>query len=521
MRDEFADLVKRIEAGADRNPTLYKIKLLLLAMLGYAYIFLVLAVLLVLIGLLLWAILSGKGLNSIVVNIEIALLVLVSIVARSLWVKVPAPKGIELSKEQAPALFATVDEIRRAVDGPVVHRILITPDFNACRHEYEADLCASEVATAQTAAEALIKCEVYSRFVTEKFWNEFSELVKSQSSPPNYYSEMAASLKAGVQSDDSNRWLQSALKTETASWDTHPSLKDRLNALSQTPRLPAPTTESAAEIYFGDELSRLIERLDVEWHEENAAAWKEEYEDYRDLDRELRELNVRAASTNLTPEEAYRRACLVHSITSAEAALPLYREALSLDKDCAVTNYAIGRLLLSEDNEEGIAYLERAMDLNEKCVPDSCHLLYSYFTKKGDVVTAQRYSRRATALARVYANAAVERSQASFVDRFISHDLTEQDVEQLRRELTKNDRIREAYLVRKELKYKPERPLYALGLVFDQPRLKRSISDAEFAKQLPATLKTEWQLLSFVLDAQNKRLGTILRNIPNSLIYQR
>lgn len=620
MQDEFADLVKRIEAGADRNLTLYKVKLLLLAVLGYAYIFLVLAVLLLLAGLLFWAILSGKGLNSIVVNIEIALLVLVSIVARSLWVKVPAPKGIELSKEQAPALFATVDETRRAVDGPVVHKILIIDALNAAvvpvprmgllgwshnhlviglplmyalspaefravlahemghlagahgrfgswiyriritwkhlimalearrhwgsrlfnpffrwyvpyfgvysfvlarRQEYEADLCASEVATAPTAAAALIKGEVYSRFLSEKFGEKFFELIKSHSSPPGYYSEMAASLNAGVQSEDSSRWLQAALEAETVSWDTHPSLKDRLSALGQTPQLPAPTTESAAETYFGDQLSQLLERLNAEWREKNEVRWKQQHEHFRDMDQELSELNLRAATTNLTAEDAYRRAYLIHSMESSEAALPFYREALSLDQDHPDANYSVGRILMEENSEEGIPYLERAMDLDETCVPDSCQLLYSYYTDKGDVVAAERYSRRATALARVYANANAERSQASFVDRFMSHDLPDQDVEQLRRELARNGRIREAYLVRKEVKYKPEKPLYALGLVFDQPRFKRSDGDSKFTKQLPATLKTEWQLYSFVLNAQNKRLGTILRNVPNSLIYNR
>ena len=620
MQDEFADLVKRIEADADRNLTLYKVKLLLLAVLGYVYIFLVLAVLLVLIGLLFWAILSGKGLNSIVVNIEIGLLVLVSIVTRSLWTKVPAPKGIELSKEQAPALVGSVEETRRAVDGPVVHKILITDEFNAAvvpvprmglfgwshnhlllglplmhalspaefravlahemghlagahgrfsswiyrirltwqqlmvslavrrhwgsrlfahffrwyvpyfgvysfvlarRHEYEADLCASEVATAQTAAAALIKCEVYGRFLNEKFCNDFSELVKTQSSPPGYYSKMAASLKAGLQNEDASHWLRSALEEETVSWNTHPSLKDRLSALGQMPQVPAPPTQSAAETYFSDQLNELIERLNVEWQEENAVAWKEQHERFQAVKQELGELNLRAASNNLTAEEAHRRAYLIHATEGSEAAIPFYRETLSLDKDHPLANYALGRIMLLDENHEGIEYLERAMDQDEQCVPGSCELLYNYFTRKGDVVAAQRYSRRATALARVYANANAERSQASFVDRFVSHDLPDQDVEHLRRALAGNVRIREAYLVRKELKYKPEQPLYALGLVFDQPRLKRSVDDSEFAKQLPDTLKTQWQLYSFVLDAHNKRLATTLRNVPNSLIYQR
>jgi len=76
-------------------------------------------------------------------------------------------------------------------------------------------------------------------------------------------------------------------------------------------------------------------------------------------------------------------------------------------------------------------------------------------------------------------------------------------------------------LVRKELKYQPEPPLYALGMVFDQNLLRKSNDDSEFAKQLPTKLSNSWQLYSFVLDAKNKRLGTILREISDSLIYRR
>ena len=619
VQDEFAELVRRIEADADRNLALYKLKVLLLALLGYAYIFFVLAVLLAVVALLFWTILTGKGLNSIVIKLEIGLLVLMSIVARAMWVKVPAPEGIELTKEQAPALFETVEEIRRAVDGPVVHSIQITDEFNASvvsvprlglfgwprhylliglplthavsaaefravlahelghlagahgrfsswiyrirktwdqlmsvlesrrhwgtwffnrffkwyvsffgaysfvlarRHEYEADLCASEIATAQTTANMLIRIEIYGWLVSEKFWNEVCEQVKKQGEPPSPFSQMPASLRAGLKSDEADRWLKSALERQTESYDIHPSLKDRLSALGQQPQ-PAAITESAAEAYLAETLDELTKCLNLKWQEENGDFWKEEHERFQTIDRELRELNQRAENSTLTVEETFKRAYLIELTENDQAALPFYREALNLDENDARSNFAVGRILLSQDRTEGVLHLERAMDQQERFIPLSCQLLANYFHEKGDVVAAQKYSRRFAEFSRVASNAWAERNQVSFVERFISHDLPDGEVEQLRSELAKNARIREAYLVRKELKYQPDTPLYTLGLVFDQNWLKRSNGDSEFAKKLPTTLKTSWQLYSFVLDAQNKRLEAILRQIPNSLIYQR
>ena len=94
-----------------------------------------------------------------------------------------------------------------------------------------------------------------------------------------------------------------------------------------------------------------------------------------------------------------------------------------------------------------VALVSDVLDLDEKWVHVTCQLLYNYFANNGDIVAAQRYSRRATELARVDANASAERSEVSFVNHFISHDLPDQEVEQLRRELAGNSRIKEAYLV--------------------------------------------------------------------------
>ena len=620
MQDQFAEFVKRIEADADRNMTLYKLKLMLLAMLGYAYIFWILAVLLVLVGLILWAIVSGKGLNSLVIRIEIVLLIFTSVVVRSLWVRVPAPKGIELEQRQAPELFATVDEIRRAVDGPTVHVILIDDEFNARvvsvprlglfgwprnylvvglpmlhamsaielravlahelghlagahgrfaswiyrirmtwnqlmmalaarggagaplfnrffrwyvpyfqsysfvlarRHEYEADLCATEIASARTTADTLIKCEIYSWFLIEKFWEELWDLAKSQNSPPHPYSDMAVRMRTVIPADDGNRWLQSGLERKTASWDTHPSLKDRLSALGQEPQLPPPITESAAEVYFGAELNALAEQLNVEWQEEYLADWKEEHERFQVINQELGELNARAGNASLTAEEMYKRAYFIEADGNRELAIQSYREALDLDKDHTGSNLALGRLLLSDDKPEGIPFLERAIDLQATGAVEGCYLMASYFEKQGDTVAAHRYWRRSSELERIGRIAWTERHQVSFIDRFMSHDLPDHEVERLRSELAKNRRVREAYLVRKELKHKPEIPLYTLGLVFDQRWFKKSEDDSTFAEELPEKLKTSWELFSFVLDVRNSRFRNTLRKIPNSLIYQR
>ena len=195
-----------------------------------------------------------------------------------------------------------------------------------------------------------------------------------------------------------------------------------------------------------------------------------------------------------------------------KTAMRLYRETLRLDEEHPVANFALGRLLLNENNEEGTELIERAMELEVEYAYQFPGPIFIYLMRNGDPVSAALHQHRLRERRRVYNNAWAERSQMSFVDSFMGHDLPERDVEELRDEVAKHRRVREAYLVRKELQYMPEKPLYVMGLVVDRRWFGRSDKDPQFTKP---------GLHSFILGHRNRRVGKILRNVPNSLIYQR
>ncbi len=129
-REAFDRLVARLEASAARSPLGYKAKVGLLALLGYGYIFTVLAVLAAALGLLGLAALGGKHLYAIG-KIAIPLLILAWVILRALWVRLDEPEGRELTAAEAPELFAAIDDMRRKLRGPRVHRVLLTDEYNA------------------------------------------------------------------------------------------------------------------------------------------------------------------------------------------------------------------------------------------------------------------------------------------------------------------------------------------------------------------------------------------------------
>jgi Zn-dependent protease with chaperone function len=625
---------------AQRNMKLYKFKLFLLAMLGYAYICSVLALLLAFIGLLFWSILTGKGLNSFFIQFEIGLIIVTAVILRSLWMRLAPPQGLRLAQREQPRLFEMIDQIRRVVRGPRLRAVILTEEFNAsvvsvprlglfgwprhylliglplmhalspsefraaiahemghlaaahgrfsswiyrinstwfrlmCEltgrrqwasiffnrffrwyvpyfgsysatllhsHEFEADLSAAEAVSIDATAGALVRLEVYRPFVNQ-FWRDLWLRTTSESSPPAAFTELMERLRGGVREDDARRWLEGALADEASDGDSHPSLGKRLEALRTEAQLPEAVAQPAAEFYLENDLQRLVEELNRNYQERNGEEWQQLYQEFREATDELSELERRAAEADLTVEETYRRACLTAEVRNSEGALLLYREVLDRDPDHVPTNFQLGRLLLSQKQDEGIRFLERAMDLNEDYTYSACHILYDYFANKSAVtnhIAAQNYLRCAEAQFQVLQNAQAERNEVSFLDHLMTHDLSHDRVEQLRRKLAQDDQVREAYLVRKEVRYRPDKPLYALGVVVDRPWYRQITRQWSFTRQFAYELKSPvisssqsssrpssslqrpFELYSFELGGHDKRLRATFRDVDNSLIYER
>jgi Zn-dependent protease with chaperone function len=127
--ERWEELVRRQERAARERPGAYRRRVGLLAALGYGYILLVLAAILA-IGVAI-VVLVALGSAAILVKLAIPFFVLAGVIVRSLWVRLPPPGGIRLKRADAPALFDAIEEVRKEVGGPRVHRVLAVPDLNA------------------------------------------------------------------------------------------------------------------------------------------------------------------------------------------------------------------------------------------------------------------------------------------------------------------------------------------------------------------------------------------------------
>jgi len=128
---KWARLVRRHESEAARAPARYRLRVGVFATLAYAAVFAWL--------LLLFAVLLVVGYAVVAWGMPDLAAVKVALVAgtpllltlRALAVDVPAPEGIELTREGAPELFAAIGRIDAAVRGPSLAAVVLTDDLNA------------------------------------------------------------------------------------------------------------------------------------------------------------------------------------------------------------------------------------------------------------------------------------------------------------------------------------------------------------------------------------------------------
>ncbi len=132
-RKHFDAIVQQAEEDFRNNPRSYKKKLKRLAWLGYGYLCFILTVCLGFLGGLTYLSIQSPVFFLFLVKSKIIIAVglVVFVMVRSLLIKIPAPSGIRLSQQQCPDLFAALEDMRKTLNTPKIHEIIITPELNA------------------------------------------------------------------------------------------------------------------------------------------------------------------------------------------------------------------------------------------------------------------------------------------------------------------------------------------------------------------------------------------------------
>jgi Zn-dependent protease with chaperone function/tetratricopeptide (TPR) repeat protein len=109
-----------------------KLRLALLIVEGHLYLAATILVFAGVFALLAWGILARRpALAIIALFLGVPLFLLTAAAVRSLFFRMPWPEGLKVSPQNAPALLAMVEEVRRALQAPPIHQVLIGTAFTA------------------------------------------------------------------------------------------------------------------------------------------------------------------------------------------------------------------------------------------------------------------------------------------------------------------------------------------------------------------------------------------------------
>jgi len=605
--DQFEQLVSRLEIQAQNNPAGYQFKVLLLALLGNAYLG---AILLLIVALIIGAFASLAVFKAFAVKAIIALSIFLWIVIRALWVKLPPPEGTEVNASQSPQLFAMIDELRRQLGAPKFHHVLIDDDFNAGvvqiprlgifggyrnylmiglplmksltveqfkavlahefghlakghgrmsnwiyrqrrrwgrlmyaletnesrgkflfqsfinwfspyfnaysfplarANEYEADATSARLTSPRSAAEALTSVNVLGCYLDERYWPHIHRQADEQPQPGFLpYSSMGHHVGKEVDETSAQGWLEQAMARKTTSSDTHPALSDRLKAIGETPHVAPPAPGHASDRLLGDVLSGIVETFDKNWRDNILPAWEERYREVQEDKRLLAELNAKhAGGAELTPDEAFDRARLTESSGKNPAdALQQFRTLHERNPQDAIVCLALGARLIDKDDESGCALIERAIQLDEDVTEKGCELLRDHHWRKGREEESRTWHQRLVERIELQQAAEKERNEIRLNDKLEQHQLTDDELTQLRTQLQAIPGLRKAYLVKKVVKHFAQRPCYVFGFsVTGMLQFHNKKRVTEILQRIHESVEFPGETIIINVDGDNYRFG--------------
>lgn len=405
------------------------------------------------------------------------------------------------------------------------------PRFNAHAfvlsraNEYEADAQSARLTGNVNAATALMHFNIVNSQLNEKLWPDVFRLANEQIQPPeDAFLRLHNAVRVGPSTEDAAKWLDEALKVTSTNSDTHPCLTERIRALGvaspQTP--PGPSAQSAAEVLLGPALDSIRADVQRHWSKEIAPRWRERHARATALKDRLHSIEQSAAPA-VDVDRLWDKTAALLDLEGGKAATPLLRQILELRPDHVLARFHLGRLLLDENGAEGVTHLERAMTLDEQCVPNACGLLHNYYRLSGDAARLRELDARMDRHEKSLAASHAERREVTANDTFIAHGLTEAELQGVRDELQPELRILRAHLARKELKYFPEQKLFVMCVYSRRAwhGFANGDLDRALVRRLSQKLHLPGRLIVLTPTGSFRALARKIATVPDVEIFRR
>ncbi len=332
----------------------------------------------------------------------------------------------------------------------------------ARQDEYEADRIAGRLLGREAATAALVEIEIKGAWLQEQFWAAHWRTAAAEPLPVGPYQSLRAQLGLAPEPAFAREALRQALARISGVDDTHPSLRDRVEALGGQPALPVWSRRNALPL-LGEGAERWIAHFDRQWCKENASDWKLHHAWLGRVRERMQALAASRASNNAN--ELVEEATLRRHLDPRADVRPLYELALQRSAEHPGALRGLAQALPEEDRPARLQCLQRLWDAG------SDHRWWAARTAVAQLETPRAGLEHDAAALKLWrerfkqAQEAEERAweeltQTPYFSQIARHDLTAFELGEVQAELARCKPVARCWLVSKQLREFPRRRAY-------------------------------------------------------------
>ncbi len=407
--------------------------------------------------------------------------------------------------------------------------------FVLSRHqEYEADQCSVMLTDTSTTTKLLWKVHVLGRYQegigNEKLW----ESLDISPLPPRDYCQQIANSIATPDQDGAEHAMRTSLCRLTDNSDTHPSLSDRVRAISAQAgtdltrfQFPVMPEASAAECLLGAQLERLTQQVNDLWYRKTVTTWKESHRRLKAVatvanrqqsDTEIIEISAADVPTT------WERALEILEVQGYKAAEPLVKSVLCAAPDHTGALCAMGGSAIAGGDDRAEDLLTFVIEKNDRMwTPRAAELLIAHYADVGEKEKLATLRRRMDQYDKLRQQADAERCTVSARDTLDSHGLGNQQLAAVVETLRRNKFCHAGYLVRKLVKHLPEEPMFVLS-VSSAPEItqqEQSIQSQRMVTSLMLRLPLPGRTLVVTSTGHHAAVAKRVAQMPDAKVFSR
>ncbi|HHO69206.1 MAG TPA: hypothetical protein ENK12_09250 [Gammaproteobacteria bacterium] len=228
---------------------------------------------------------------------------------------------------------------------------------------------------------ALLAAEtVCAAYLDQRFWPMIDAAAERTPEPVlKPFSNFGVFLERMLCREEADRWLLRALAQSASRARQHCGLRHRLEVLGYNQlRWPGLPGQAAFHALFGEQGRTTARELDRFWQDQVREEWRDRYQSFRAEQSRFRRLHEAAARAPLTGARARDYVKLAPRFLASEEALQALRTAWLNNQGDPALCFECGRRLLAAGDEQGVAAVETAMQIDQAWANEGAALISEF-----------------------------------------------------------------------------------------------------------------------------------------------